>query len=164
MRRFFLFAVLLCAAFSMAEAQPSIKFDNPEISFRFKRCICSGNTAYVDFLIMNNSSGELSSRIMDEEPCDANGYTAAYDDEGNVYRADGGKLAVRIADSDPFYRVDYSFNLPMGVPVKMRVTLTGVDEFATMLPLLKIAFRGMETVRAYGIAYLEVRDIPIVRQ
>ena len=172
MRAFTKTLFFLSAVFSslvLAQAQDSVTFSNPDISFVFKRCTCSGSTAYIDFMVTNQSDTDIRGFLnyTSESGSDyAAYYTAAYDDEGNVYRIQNqnNKLSgIVIGGSGPGYQSGFSFDLPKGIPVKMRITLTGVDEYATKISLLKVAFRDMKTPIAYGIALLEARGLPITR-
>lgn len=169
MKRLFAVACIVLMTVSIASAQTTITFDNPDITFTFKRCTCSGKIAYIDFLVTNNTESDCNGYVKyDEEKCAGfpGYYTAAYDDEGNIYTAHSEicKISkINIAGASPSYIDNYLFNLPVGVPVKMRVTLSGVDEYAAEITLLKITFRNMRSPNVYGIALMEARNIPITR-
>ncbi len=144
-------------------------YGNPGIDFKFKRCVCSGSTAYVDFTITNNSKVHVQGHLLEKEPCSgfANYYTAAYDDEGNMYTFRTAPCKINhidIANQSVSYNYEFSFDLPVGVPVRMRVTLSNVDEYATTISLLKVCFRNMNPSEYYGQALFEAKNIPIVRQ
>lgn len=167
--RVIVFVSVLFSSMFLAQAQESISFSNPDISFEFKRCTSSGATAYIDFLVTNNSDSDINGDLLTgAEPCSGfeGYYTAAYDDEGNVYRCQDQnyKIAgIAIGGSASLYGSGFRFDLPKGIPVKMRVTLTGLDQYATKISLMKITFRDMKTPAVYGIALLEARGLPITR-
>lgn len=171
MKRILLLLITTAIASFQSIAQTKISFDSPDVSFTFRRCTCKGNIAYIDFLITNNGSSDLRGSVTyGKEPCSGfpGYYTAAYDDEGNVYtyNADKTKLSrIDIANEGPKgYISDFSFHLPSGIPVKMRITLSGVDEYATEISLLKVSFRSMNSPNVYGIALLEAKNLPIERE
>ncbi|MBR4735579.1 MAG: hypothetical protein IK052_05750 [Bacteroidales bacterium] len=151
-------------------AQTKITFDNPDIKFTFKRCVVSGKIAYVDFLILNETGAAVDGlfRRDNEEGYGYTDYfTAVYDDEGMVYRWDFGNVP-RIAGAEiGGYSLGGSsltnFKLPVGVPVRMRLTIIGLDEYATELTLVKVAFRNMKSVHPYGIAVMDAHHLPITR-
>lgn len=166
MKRIFLLISLYLTGFVCMNAQ-NVTFTNPEIEVVFKRCICSGPSAYIDLVMTNYSGKEMTgSSIASENMADyASYYTAAYDDEGNVYKPGSGMASVRIGD-DNFVPslAQRAFALPSEVPVKVRVYLKNVDEFAAEITLLKMNFRGLDPSTPYGVSLLEVRNIPIMRQ
>lgn len=166
MKKLVLFLTAIAVGCFCVQAQ-TVTFTNPDIKVEFKRCICSGRTMYVDFVMTNWSGKDMTGRRTDKENmysyADAY-FTAAFDDEGNVYKPAYGITSVRIG-AEVFRGMDGgSFALPSEIPVKIRVNLTDVDEFATEISLLKLTFRSMDPDTPYGVAMLEAKHIPIVRQ
>lgn len=161
-----LLAVVAFFIASLAYCQTTVKFAYPEIEFKFKRCICSGNTAYIDFTILNNTKTDIKG-ILDYDGNPYNGiFPVAYDDEGNVYRTRGEQYQISridIAGRSLPQPQPYSFLLPAGVPVKMRVTLSGVDEYAAKFTMLKILFREFYRSGWADYTPVEIREIPIMR-
>ena len=161
------FAAMFAFTFSIS-AQPSVSFENPDIVFKFKRCVSVGNIAYLDFIITNIGSKELVPTVLYDGIQVHSKETKIYDDEANMYEAEYGRehtiQKIDIAGQAPDGIKDFDFNLPVGVPLKMRITLAGVDEFATELSLVKVHFLGMNTPKSYGYAFLQARNLPITRQ
>lgn len=162
----FIFTVIALFFATLTFSQTTIKFAYPEIEFKFKRCICSGSTAYIDFTILNNTKQDVKG-ILDYDGNPYNGiFPAAYDDEGNVYRTRGELYQISridIAEQSFPQPQPYSFLLPAGIPVKMRVTLSGVDEYAAKFTMLKILFREFYRSGWSDYTPVEIRDIPIIR-
>ena len=166
MKRILFVITLLFGGLFSISAQ-TMSFTNPEIQVRFKRCICSGSSAYVDLLMTNYSGKDMTGDSFAAE--NMAGYesyvTAVYDDEGNVYKPHYGIASVTIGgESFIPSGASHSFLLPADVPVKIRVHLKGVDQFAAELVLLKMNFRNLDPATPYGASLLEVRNIPIIRQ
>ena len=136
-------------------------FNNPDVTFTFKKCVCSGGSAYVDIIIQNNSGAGLAASVLSQEPCA--GYEdwkcVAYDDEGNSYEV----ARLKAGGSDRAIGSNYPLNLPDGVPVKARIWFSGVARDASEFSLLKLSFRGMDTAEAYGAGLLQMKNIPISR-
>lgn len=162
-----LILILTTLLVASASYGQSIKFSVPGIEVTYKRCIATGTSAYVDFIMTNWTGKEIQGTSFSEE--NMYGYenycTVVYDDEGNIYRPGGGMASVTIGD-DTFVPslASRRFALPSGVPVKFRVRLINVDEFATELTLLKMNFRELDEGTTYGASLLEIRNIPISRQ
>lgn len=136
-------------------------FNNPDVTFTFKKCVCSGGSAYVDIIIQNNSGAGLAASVLSQEPCA--GYEdwkcVAYDDEGNSYEV----ARLKAGGSDRAIGSNYPLNLPDGVPVKARIWFSGVARDASEFSLLKLSFRGMGTAEPYGAGLLQMKNIPISR-
>lgn len=136
-------------------------FNNPDVTFTFKKCVCSGGSAYVDIIIQNNSGAGLAASVLSQEPCA--GYEdwkcVAYDDEGNSYEV----ARLKAGGSDRAIGSNYPLNLPDGVPVKARIWFSGVARDASEFSLLKLSFRGMDTAEPYGAGLLQMKNIPISR-
>lgn len=136
-------------------------FNNPDVTFTFKKCVCSGGSAYVDIIILNNSGAGLAASVLSQEPCA--GYEdwkcVAYDDEGNSYEV----ARLKAGGSDRAIGSNYPLNLPDGVPVKARIWFSGVARDASEFSLLKLSFRGMDTAEPYGAGLLQMKNIPISR-
>ena len=136
-------------------------FNNPDVTFTFKKCVCSGGSAYVDIIIQNNSGAGLAASVLSQEPCA--GYEdwkcVAYDDEGNSYEV----TRLKAGGSDRAIGSNYPLNLPDGVPVKARIWFSGVARDASEFSLLKLSFRGMDTAEPYGAGLLQMKNIPISR-
>lgn len=151
--------ILLFTLFAMSGYAQTIKLNAPDVEFKFKRCIASGGSAYVDLVMTNWSGKEFSGLLTQQEMMASydNYYTAVYDDEGNMYRHDSLSFSFAGESSNSFYA-------PCEIPIKVRIYIRNLDEYASEIKLLKMAFRGMPSAEPYGAALLEIRDIPITRQ
>ena len=151
--------ILLFTLFAMSGYAQTIKFNAPDVEFKFKRCIASGGSAYVDLVMTNWSEKEFRGSITHREVMESydNYDTAVYDDEGNMYRLDSLSFSFAGESSNYFYA-------PCEIPIKVRIYIRNLDEYASEIKLLKMAFRGMPSAETYGLALLEIRDIPITRQ
>lgn len=151
--------ILLFTLFAMSGYAQTIRLNAPDVEIKFKRCIASGGSAYVDLVMTNWSEKEIRGECVWKEPMNSydNYYTAVYDDEGNIYRYD--YLSFSFAGESSM-----SFYAPCEIPIKVRIYIRNLDEYASEIKLLKIAFRGMPSSEPYGAALLEIRDIPITRQ
>ena len=153
--------ILLFTLFAMSGYAQTIKLNAPDVEIKFKRCIASGGSAYVDLVMTNWSGKEFSGLLTHQEQMASasydNYYTAVYDDEGNMYRHNS--LSFSFAGES-----SYSFYAPCEIPIKVRLYIRNLDEYASEIKLLKMAFRGMPSAEPYGAALLEIRDIPITRQ
>lgn len=136
-------------------------FNNPDVTFTFKKCVCAGGNAYIDLVIANNSGSHLSASVLSQEPCA--GYEdwkcVAYDDQGNSYPV----ARLKAGGSDRSIGSNYPLELPDGVPVKARIWFSGVAKDASEFSLLKLSFRGMDTAEPYGAGLLQMKKIPIAR-
>lgn len=157
-----LFLLVVAVLFVVIGYAQSVRFTVPDVDVKLKRCIASGNSAYIDLVVTNWSDKDIRAFCMDKEPMAnySHFYTAAYDDEGNVYKLKV-KMSISISGEDVTY--DH-FNLPREIPVKIRLYIKNLSEYAHEFKLLKVAFRGVSPVDPYGAASLEVRGIPITRQ
>ncbi len=160
MKRLLLF-VAVALSVAVASAQ-SVKFSAPDVDVKFKRCIATGNNAYIDVVITNWMGKDVNAYCITKESMANYGhhFTAAYDDEGNMYRPFS-EISILVGGenvlSDHFY-------LPREIPVKLRVYIKNLNEYASEIKLLKIAFRSISPADSYGAALLELRSIPITRQ
>ena len=157
-----LFLLVVAVLFVAAGYAQSVKFTVPDVDVKLKRCIGSGNSAYIDLVMTNWTNKEIQAHCTDRDHLNNYGviYTAAYDDEGNVYKFKSA-LSVTVSGEDVAFG---SFYLPREVPVKVRVYIKNLSEYAREFKLLKMSFRGVSPVEPYGISLLEVRGIPITRQ
>lgn len=166
MKKTLLIITLLLACTFCIKAQ-TVSFTNPDIEVKFRRCICSGSSAYVDLVMTNYSGMDMTGvSLASEAMAGYESYvTVVYDDEGNVYKPHYGISSVSIGgDSFMPSLAGRNFLLPAEVPVKIRIYLKGVDEFATELTLLRMNFRQLDPGTDFGASLLEARNLPITRQ
>ena len=100
--------------------------------------------------------------VQSSETClDKNNETIVYYDEGNVYKYTygGGIYKITFGGESSQYN---GTNLPEDVPVKMRIELVDISEYATEFTMLNIAFRNISS-HHYGVGSVTFRNIPITR-
>lgn len=147
-----------------AFAQVKVNVDNPEVSIQFKRCIATGNIAYLDFIMINNSGKEMA---LDLKMWSKDAIRA-YDDEGNGYTSYDGDRVIKSIDFAghrfTFYESDRRYVFPTEVPIKGRIEIRDVDEYATSF--LKVIVDVYDWT--YGTKYhnfkIEFKNVPITRQ
>lgn len=165
MKKSFLSVVMLFILSMVANAQikTSRQYIPIDVDIKVKRCVVSGSQGYID-LLFTNYTGEFIKKVVvqSSETClDKNNETIVYDDEGNVYKYTygGGIYKITFGGESSQYN---GTNLPEDVPVKMRIELEGISEYATEFTMLNIAFRNISS-HYYGVGSVTFRNIPITR-
>ena len=165
MKKSFLSVVMLLMVSIVASAQikTSRQYIPIDVDIKVKRCVVSGSQGYID-LLFTNYTGEFIKKVVvqSSETClDKNNETIVYDDEGNVYKYTygGGIYKITFGGESSQYN---GTNLPEDVPVKMRIELEGISEYATEFTMLNIAFRNISS-HYYGVGSITFRNIPITR-
>ena len=103
-----------------ASAQVKINSGDPYIDLKYKRTIVSGSTVIIDFLMTNLSRGEI-------EACLYNFVNLSFtDDEGNVYGNQNFKIDIGNSGKETGV-------FSPEIPLKVRLTLTNIDEYATAI-------------------------------
>ena len=161
-----IFSVLILFMLSLvanAQIKTSRQYIPIDIDIKVKRCVVSGSQGYID-LVFTNNTGEFIKNVVvqSSETClDKNNETIVYDDEGNVYKYtyQGGIYKITFGGESGQYNM---VNLPEDVPVKMRIELENVSEYATEFTMLNIAFRNISS-HYYGVGSVTFRNIPITR-
>lgn len=126
--------------------------DLPDLELKYKRTTVSGNNVYVDFVMTYYGKDEMEIKVYNGSR------TIFYDDEGNIYRGIGvadsvnSKITADVGNADSSYGA-----LPSGIPVKLRMLIKGVDEFATSFPKVTIAFYSN------GEHEMHISNVPIPR-
>ncbi len=140
------------------------------IEVQFKRCISEGNVAYLDFLITNRTKSDVKAQPQASiRLYDMNYQTIAYDDEGNTYLSENYNGEMKIGTltlsgiSYPAGSFYQEVVLPVGISIKGRVEINGLDRFATSFQMVSIAFRGTMTENPYGQAMISFKNVPITR-
>lgn len=161
-----IFSVLMLLMLSLvanAQIKTSRQYIPIDIDIKVKRCVVSGSQGYID-LVFTNNTGEFIKNVVvqSSETClDKNNETIVYDDEGNVYKYayQGGIRKIIFGGDDSQFNFT---NLPEDVPVKMRIELEDISEYATEFTMLNIAFRNISS-HYYGVGSVTFRNIPITR-
>lgn len=150
-----------------AFAQISATINNPNITIQFKRCIVVSNTAYLDFLIVNNIGYDFRMHAYYQN-YDNHEDSIAYDDEGNSYRVNGEKslIACTLGSVTHFMTSlnGRSETIPNGIPLKCRLEIGGVDRYATVFPLVKLQVSTSLEPHNRHFRTIEFRNVPITRE
>ena len=119
MKKIILLAITALITFT-ATAQVKIYSGDPNIDIKYKRTIVSGNTVIIDFLMTNLLRTEI-------EACLYNFVNLSFtDDEGNMYGNQNFKINVGNSGKETGV-------FSPGIPLKVRLTLTNIDEYATAI-------------------------------
>lgn len=104
----------------VATAQVKIISGDPYIDLKYKRTIVSGNNVIIDFLMTNHSRGEIEAIMY-------NFVNLSFtDDEGNVYGNQNFKIDIGNSGNETGV-------FSPEIPLKVRLTLTNIDEYATAI-------------------------------
>lgn len=161
-----IFSVLMLFMLSLvanAQIKTSRQYIPIDIDIKVKRCVVSGTQGYIDLVFTNHTGAFIKDiKVQSSETClDRNNETVVYDDEGNVYKYayQGGIRKIIFGGDDSQFNFT---NLPEDVPVKMRIELEDISEYATEFTMLNIAFRNISS-HYYGVGSVTFRNIPITR-
>lgn len=150
MKKLFIIFIALCCTF-MAGAQVKINTGDPYIGLQYKRTIVSGNTVMVDFVMTNFKNIEI-------EACLYNFVNLSFtDDEGNVY--DNNSFKIDIGNSGQETAV-----FSPEVPLKVRLILTNINEYATAITSINYPYYYMtDPGRIATHRTMKIYNIPIPR-
>lgn len=124
--------------------------NHPDFKVRIQRCEVSGRTCVIDLIMENVGYQDVKLMYW------TNG-SSVYDDEGNQYAAP----RVLIGQADVYY--GYT-SLLANVPVKARITIEGVAEFATMFRRIDIRLHCEQWGLGYNNKNLVLMNVPITRE
>ena len=155
-------ALLLCLCVG-AFAQTKVVFNGPiGVDWTFKRSFMHGNTLVVDFVVENNTSNDIYCIITTSCSSRRGSFELkAYDDEGNVYTSSAwnptkNKFSGKLGGQNTLFNWEA---VPKGNLIKMRMQISDIDEFATLIKTLTVPV-------GIGEDYSELRvsNIPIPRE
>lgn len=155
MKRLFIIIVSVFAASAM-HGQVRCSTDYPDLELKYKRTTVSGSNVYVDFTLTYHGKDEMGIRISDGNN------TIFYDDEGNIYKGQGlsgmgerknNNIIADVGNANSDYGL-----LPSGIPIKLRMLIKNVDEYATSFPKIIIGFSS------YGWYEMQISNVPIPRE
>jgi len=136
-------------------AQPQMTFD-ADIAVSLSSCKRAGNNLILTFMLENRGRKDITPHVAENE----NGHkTSAYDNEGNEYliRDNVQFAAGGSGNFGPCPRLQ----MPVGQKVKLQMRIRDFSRSATTLPVTYIHFRETGNGEYYGIATLEIRNIPV---
>lgn len=171
MKRTILSIALLCVLSVAASAQitKSSQYIPMGLDIKVKRCVVSGSQGYIDLIFTNHTGAPMpgvwvwnsySLATLD------NPTTAAYDDEGNIYYYENMKnnniYQITFGGGKGFYN---SADLPVEVPIKMRLDIKNISEFATEFTMLNLVLGHVSSVGNGndGVGAVTFHNIPIMR-
>lgn len=132
--------IIMMAMFALGiqnvSAQDAIKIvtNHPDFKIKVKRCAASGKTVFVDLILNNTGYNDVEGLAVWGS---AENASEAYDDEGNIYRDNS--IKVKVANEKE-YVVGRSkeFNIPVGVPIRLSISIDGVPQSAESIARLKL--------------------------
>lgn len=138
----------------LATAQVKVTYSSQKTNITFKRCVATGTSGYIDFLISNLSNTEIQYTIY-------NGDTRVrlYDDEGNCYTTYKYIAPVVFGGT-----TQKCCSVPAGTSVKCRISFSGLDEYATQLTNVTIEIYEQPYREMCKAETLVITDIPITRR
>ncbi len=139
----------------LATAQVKVTSPWPTTPITFKRCVATGSTGYIDFLLTNETKDELQYGI---NTCDV----YLYDDEGNCYSENGRNILPPVFGNNQ----EYFCVVPAGTTIKCRISFTGLDEYATIFTNISIKVWAKLNRPAYMAEYkpMTITNVPITRR
>ena len=163
-----IFSVLMLLMLSLvanAQIKTSRQYTSIDLDIKVKRCVVSGTQGYIDLVFTNNTGKHMSnvavnnySSLVDRTT------TAAYDDEGNVYYYYSNKnhniYQITFGGGTGLYN---NVDLPEDLPVKMRIDLQNISEYATEFTMLNLVLYNVSSVGFDGVGTVTFRNIPITR-
>lgn len=163
-----IFSVLMLLMLSLvanAQIKTSRQYTFIDLDIKVKRCVVSGTQGYIDLVFTNNTGKHMSnvwvnnySSLVDRTT------TAAYDDEGNVYYYHSNKnhniYQITFGGGTGLYN---SVDLPEDLPVKMRIDIQNISEYATEFTMLNLVLYNVSSVGLDGVGTVTFRNIPITR-
>lgn len=134
--------------------------NHPDFNVKIKRCAVNGKTLIIDMIFTNKGTKD----VMIGVTAGMNGgYSEIYDDEGNNYKGQNGRIKVKIANSGGYQGEVNNYRLIPEIPVKVSFC---VNDFADTAESIAY-FGGVVNCKEWGIPdvdkYLIIRNIPITR-
>lgn len=154
-----LFVMAMWVPLNVYGAPPKVKCDVPELTVSVIEAKRVGKNVCVEVVFINEGEKSKKASFVGKEPCVGfdDYVTAAWDTDGEVYEMERGAIAA-FKGEDRLYG---SFNMPEGVPVKVRLMIYNVPESVTRFPMLSMAFRDLMPFTSYGQALIKARNVPI---
>lgn len=121
---------------------------NPDISFKFRKCVRQGNNVAIIATVVNNTGKDF--RFFTGDP-------TIYDSEGESYKIDWD--ASKFADTYWGYSKDIT--IPSGVPIKATFMIKDVPASVTELSIAKFSYSVWPTSTLH---YFEIRNQAIAAQ
>ncbi len=140
MRKLLLAAVAVFVTAFSANAQVKIESPHPDLDIKITRCAYASGTVVIDMVITNFGPDEVLGL--------RDGNVSAYDDDGNGYNGNNSEIRYGFVNqglkragggsSTP------TFAFPQDVPLKFRIQLSNINNYATKFSLLSIGFSSQK--------------------
>ncbi|WP_455673969.1 hypothetical protein [Phocaeicola sp.] len=152
----FLFLLIPIGGWAQSESL-KIKTNNPDFKIKVKRCEAMDKTCTIDVLLSNVGDSDVTIAL-----CGGfTGNSKAYDDEGNMYTDE--KVLVSVGGG----RLDCGntpyTQLSPNVPVKARIQIEGVPEYAQTINLINLVVFCSEWNFSWDKP-VKISNIPISRE
>lgn len=141
-----------CTISNETAPKAKILFDAPDIDIKISSPKRSEANVVYDLVFTNRSGRDLKPFYTKSE----GGRDAlAFDNNGTIYQIEESdmNLIVNNSNSTDFY-------LPNGIPVSIQLVLKNVPTNTSYFSFIQLPFRDFNTTEAYGIAFLEMSNIP----
>lgn len=136
-------------------AQVKCVSPNMDFNFSYKRCFVSGNTVVIDLTVTYLGDGTREFHVKGAG-------SRVFDDEGNAYCGYGDyRSRVRFDLGNTGESTECRLDIESGVPVKLRIFVSDVSEFAASFPKIVFScyfgdYRGCHSVT--------ISNVPIPRK
>lgn len=140
-----------------------VLFDEPGFDFAVQKVERAGRNVYITIRVANNSGRNVRPLLIARESTKhpSEGYEcAAYDNAGHSYSMYNADLLV-LEGSDRRGDSQYIASWPNGITSVFKVYISGVSPDADAISILRLCFRQVSRGAVYGIALLEMRNIPL---
>lgn len=128
--------------------------EEPEYEMVYKRTVVRNNDVIMDFTMTYHGKGNGFLAIYENN-------ATFYDDEGNIYEArqtiEGDRINMIADIGNTGKPVQY---LESGIPIKVRITLKDVDEFATKFVKIRLSCAHGEFAESSEVL---ISNVPIPR-
>ncbi len=131
----------------------SVQSCDHRISVKFVSCKRYGSSVTIDYLITNNSFGDIGTFIVYTPACD--NHSTFYDNEGNHYNK--AKLTLGTQQGS----CNVTPPLIEGAPYKASITIENVSETATQISCILYVIGHSRTNNQLNTNYIKFRNIPL---
>jgi hypothetical protein len=138
----------------------TVSFDDPDFDFEVKKVKRAAKNVFVTIQVTNNSGKNVRPLMIANESTSLGGSSAAKDNAGGYHSMSSMDLCVLEGD-DRRFDSQYIAPWPSGVTTTFVVIVMGVSEDATALDYLSLSMRCVSRTQIYGIAYLQIKNIPL---
>lgn len=141
-----------CAISKRTTPKSEILFDAPDIDIKISSAKRSGTNIIYNVVFTNRSGRDLKPSFTTDE---SGREALAFDNNGSIYQFSERELNIITNNSDYM-----QFYLPNGIPVSTQLVVKNVPTNTSYFSFIQIPFRNFNTTEPYGIAFLEIRNLP----